>query len=364
MLDGFALDRLPLTYDECRARFRTAAVAAGVTSDAHAIAARGPEGQELSIDVVQLGAARPQRALVVLSGVHGVEGFVNSVLQTDALTRWSGALPPETGVLLVHAVNPWGMACGRRQNESNVDLNRNWRRDDGVPFDNDAYDELHALACPDSPDLPTLDDLAATAQALVEARGLAWVRDAITAGQYRHPDGLHYGGTRTEESNRILEHVMPPVLAHADRVLIVDLHTGHGPRGEVTILSDQPPGSDQDHFFRAVFDRVEATAGNPEATTGLKAGQIANGLCAELTNARCFSTSLEFGTSSDLEQLLATYHEQWVFRHGDRACPAHRDAIWAYRCCFTPDDREWERAVLHTGRDHLDRALAALLSWK
>jgi hypothetical protein len=53
-----------------------------------------------------------------------------------------------------------------------------------------------------------------------------------------------------------------------------------------------------------------------------------------------------------------------VFRHGDRAHPAHRDAIWSYRCCFTPDDRDWERTVLHSGRDHLDRALAALASWE
>jgi hypothetical protein len=99
-------------------------------------------------------------------------------------------------VLFVHGVNPWGMAWWRRQNESNVDLNRNWRRDDGEPFENEAYEELHALACPDTPELPSIGDLASTAQALVDARGLAWVRDGITAGQYRHPDGLHYGGAR------------------------------------------------------------------------------------------------------------------------------------------------------------------------
>jgi hypothetical protein len=123
------------------------------------------------------------------------------------------------------------------------------------------------------------------------------------------------------------------------------------------------PGSDQDTFFRAAFDRVEATTGNPDATTGLKAGQIANGLRDALPRGTCFSTSLEFGTSSDLEQLQATYHEQWVYRHGDRRNTVHRNAMWAYRCCFTPDDREWERVSMHTGRDHLDRALAALAAW-
>ncbi len=358
------LDRLPLTYDECRARFGRAATERGVTIGSHPIAARGPEGQRLTIDTAWLGSDRPRRALVVLSGVHGVEGFIGSVLQTDLIARRRPDLiPRDVGVLLVHAVNPWGMAWWRRQNESNVDLNRNWRRDDGVPFDNDAYDEVHDLACPDTPDIPPVDQLLAKAQALVEARGLAWVRDGITAGQYRHADGLHYGGARTEESNRILERVLPTALAAVERVLVVDLHTGHGPKGEVTMLSDQPPVSPQDVFLRATFDRVEATTGNPDATTGPKAGQIAHGVRAALSNASCCSTTLEFGTSSDLEQLQATYQEQWVHRRGDRSNPAHLAAVWNYRCCFTPDDREWERIALRAGRDHLDRSLAALEAW-
>jgi hypothetical protein len=40
-----------LTYDECRARFRRAADAAGVRCEAHRIEARGPESQALSLDV-------------------------------------------------------------------------------------------------------------------------------------------------------------------------------------------------------------------------------------------------------------------------------------------------------------------------
>jgi hypothetical protein len=202
------------------------------------------------------------------------------------------------------------------------------------------------------------------AEALVAERGLPWVRDAITVGQYRHPDGLHYGGERTEESNRILETAVPPLLGGSERVLVVDLHTGHGPRGEVTILSDQPPGSAQDVFFSSVFDRVEATVDNPDATTGRKAGQIANGLRDSLVDTLCCSTSLEFGTTSDLEQLQATYQEQWVHRRGDREQPTHRDAMWAYRCCFTPDDPAWESEAFATGQDHLDRALAAVEDWR
>ena len=150
--------RLPLTYAECRARFRRAAATVGAAVEAHPIEATGPDGQHLTIDVVALGAPRPERALVLLSGVHGVEGFAGSALQSDLVRRLDpSSLPDDVGVLVVHAVNPWGMAHWRRQNESNVDLNRNWRRDHLAPAQNDAYDLIHPLACPDTADLPTVE---------------------------------------------------------------------------------------------------------------------------------------------------------------------------------------------------------------
>ncbi|HEX4904971.1 MAG TPA: DUF2817 domain-containing protein [Acidimicrobiales bacterium] len=355
-------DRLPLTYDESRARFLHAARGSGAAVTSHPIEARGPRGLELTIDTARVGAADPERVLLVLSGVHGVEGFVCSALQADLLDGL-GELPSDMAVIAIHAVNPWGMAWWRRQNESNVDLNRNWQRDRGVPFDNDAYDELHPLACPDSSELPDVGQMLAAAQSLVEARGLAWVRDGITVGQYRHPDGLHYGGARTEESNRILEAVVPQLVGGATRVMTVDLHTGHGPWGELTALSEQPPGSPQDTFHRAWCDRVEATSGNPDATTARKAGPIAGGLAAVLPDATCFAATLEVGTADDLTQLGATYQEQWVHRRADRSDPKYKDVVWAYRCCFTPDDASWEQRALTAGREHLTRAVEAVAGW-
>lgn len=357
---------LALTYDECRARFRRAAAAAGAPVEAHPIAAHGPEGQELTVDVVQLGSSRPRRALTLLSGVHGVEGFVNSQLQVDLLGRLDPAtLPDDVAVLLVHAVNPWGMAWWRRQNESNVDLNRNWRRSDEEPEHNDAYDELHPLACPDTPELPSVDALLVDALALVEERGLAWVRDGITTGQYRHPDGLHYGGTETEASNAIVETVVAERLAGVERSLALDLHTGHGPPAAITLLSDEAPGTDQDRFLRDHLrsGEVMATVANPDASTARKAGQIASGFSALLGDAVHHATSVEFGTVPDDEQLAATYLESWVHRHGDRADPEHAAVIWAYRSCFTPPSVDWEQRCLAGGGRLLDEAIDAVRGW-
>ena len=66
--------------------------------------------------------------VVHTSGVHGVEGYAGSAVQ-QALLRLHSATPPtnklRTSLLLIHAVNPYGMAHYRRFNENNVDLNRN-----------------------------------------------------------------------------------------------------------------------------------------------------------------------------------------------------------------------------------------------
>lgn len=362
---GVRMDRLPLTYDECRARFRRAATVAGRPVDARPIAALGPDGQRLTIDVVALGAERPRRALMVLAGVHGVEGFAGSQLQVDLLSSLdAGQLPSDMAVVLVHAVNPWGMAWWRRQNESNVDLNRNWDRSGGEPDHNDAYDEVHPLACPDSPELPSVDDLLVQAAALVAERGLPWVTAAITAGQYRHPDGLHFGGDRTEESTATLAAIARERLEGVERLLVVDLHTGHGPYGELTALSDRPAGSPQDDFLRPIFPTVHPTvAPEPDPAVPPKRGGLARGVASSFPEATTHATVLELGSAGDEEQLVATYHEQWVHRHGDRRRPEHAAAVWAYRCCFTPDDPEWERLVLGAGREQLAAATAAVAAW-
>ena len=355
---------LPLTFEECRTHFRRASDRRRVAVNAHPIAARGPNGLELTIDVVQLGDPTPDRALVVLSGVHGVEGFIGSTLQSDLLGRWDDdRFPSGLQVLIVHAVNPWGMAWWRRQNESNVDLNRNWRRSDFVPPPNDAYDEMHAIACPDTPELPDVRALLLTTQRWVNERGIAWVRDGITSGQYSRPDGLHFGGHVTEESNRILEAIVAAHLGDVERLFTIDLHTGHGPWGELTALCNQPPGSSQERFLAGVFDRVEATVGNVDATTGSKFGQIANGFASILPRAVCFATSLEVGTTDDITQLGVTHQEQWVHRHGDRGRPDHAAAVWAYRSSFTPEEPAWADSALARCRSVLDRALTAVVEW-
>ena len=87
--------------------------------------AKGPNGEDLSIDIGWFGSPQPRRAFVHSSGLHGVEGFAGSAIQLQWLT--GNYQPPDDGaVVIVHVMNPFGMVWLRRVNENNVDLNYNF----------------------------------------------------------------------------------------------------------------------------------------------------------------------------------------------------------------------------------------------
>ena len=86
------------------------------------------ETEGLYIDNAYIPSKEEQTNLVVVTtGVHGIEGYIGSVM-LDVF--WQEIYPEldkdNTGVLIVANVNPYGMKYHRRYNENNVDLNRNF----------------------------------------------------------------------------------------------------------------------------------------------------------------------------------------------------------------------------------------------
>ncbi|HEX4937985.1 MAG TPA: DUF2817 domain-containing protein, partial [Candidatus Kapabacteria bacterium] len=89
----------------------------------------GPLGETLATDVLWLGDQDARKVVVLLSAVHGVEGFAGSAIQTDLLRRLASGeatLPDGLALAIVHAVNPWGFAWCRRVDEQGIDINRNF----------------------------------------------------------------------------------------------------------------------------------------------------------------------------------------------------------------------------------------------
>ena len=88
----------------------------------------------LGIDYVFIPAKSANKNLIIMnSGIHGVEAPAGVVFQDFLLGddcaksgAESGIDRNETAILVLQAMNPFGAKYGRRFNENNVDLNRNF----------------------------------------------------------------------------------------------------------------------------------------------------------------------------------------------------------------------------------------------
>ena len=134
--------------------------------------------------------AIPPRAglLILWSATHGIEGYCGSGCQTaylhdDAFMRKLDET--RTAVLFVHALNPYGFSYGRRVNEDNADLNRNFRDFSSPPPVNEAYAEIHALLLPSQ--WPPSAESEGRLGAWVAAHGERAYQAAVSGGQYAFP---------------------------------------------------------------------------------------------------------------------------------------------------------------------------------
>ena len=357
---GPSLACFPADYFEARARFLTLARERGAELAHYPIDARGPGGEELTIDTAYLGAQTPQRLLVVLSGTHGVEGFAGSALQQHWLqaTRPED-LPEDGGCLLIHAVNPYGFAWRRRVNEHNVDLNRNALATfPGPP--NRGYDTLAAWLNPRTP--PRAIDLFWVQGMLRLLRhGRGPLQQAILSGQYRHPQGLFYGGRALEPSVRtILELLRAPRWRDARRVLVLDLHTGYGRYGSHTLMADMDPASEA---YRDLVRWFGAERVSTSRTPGAIAYPVSGGLSECLdAQLRAHAAVLEFGTYGAARVLAALRRENRAFHYDGADSRARRRAAAELEELFCPRDPRWRRCLLAQGSAVLAQAARACFS--
>jgi len=154
----------------------------------------GPDGEEISMDVVCLGPSDAPKCLILFSAVHGLEGLAGSAAQMAWLSSpQASALPPGVKVIVVHAVNCWGFAWRSRLTEDGVDLNRNFVDHANPPL-NERYELYRHLT-------PFTDASQAGVDAFRDGmREAGKDLDAASAssgsngGQYHDPKGITFGG--------------------------------------------------------------------------------------------------------------------------------------------------------------------------
>jgi hypothetical protein len=343
-------------YAAARADFRARAAARGYRLSAHLLPGHtGPGGEDLTIDVAQLGPDDPDALLVVLSGTHGAEGLAGSHCQRVLIERPVMA-PAGVGVLLIHAVNPYGFAHLTRTNENNVDLNRNGLSDFADCPRADAYGQLHDWFVPSAWTAREQDVPGAIARV-----GQAAFQAAATGGQYDWPDGLFYGGREPQWSRRILEQICARAFRGVGRIALIDVHTGLGAYGEGEIIYTGAATDRELASSRALFAGLDVVC--PDEGGSVSAhitGPQVDIFRQAASDAVLGAVALEFGVRDFAMALNALRRSAWLriapHASAQAAAEVRADMVRA----FFADDPLWLERVESRFLEVVDAALANL----
>jgi hypothetical protein len=348
-------------YFSAKARFLAASNRLGLELHSLPVEAPSPNNEPLTIDVAVAGAPHPTSALVVSSGVHGVEGFFGSAVQLAFLESLSPHWqpPPDTAFVFIHALNPFGFAWQRRFNEENVDLNRNFLLADeeytgAPPLCGTLRRAL--MKCAIRPRWVPVDPRFAL---LALRHGVQSLWETLPVGQYDFADWLFFGGKARSQTAQLLDQFLPSLLENCEETVHLDFHTGLGRWADCKLLLSEGDTSEGAAWWKSHF----AAENVVEARSVHGRYQIRGGfgawLRARFPQSRYRFATAEFGTYSPMRVIRALADElHWHAQLGTQF-PEHR-ARRRLTETFAPRNPRWRAKTLDTGLSLIRRAADAL----
>ncbi len=312
----------------------------------------GPDGSPLYVDLFYAGphtSGLPSASKIVtlMCGTHGVEyepgaAAIIALLRSGAVTQ----LPPDVGLAIVHAVNPWGACFGRRVNEQNVDLNRSW----GAEQKPSSYAEFADALLPRRWSLPAILRLT---WRILRAGGLDPLKDAVSVGQSTHTDGLFFngGGQPPPWSLGIVQAALEwlhglPGCTH----ILIDLHTGLPSRtGEFAEFYCMEKSTDTPaaQLAQRILDgKVNFPTAGQVSSTSRVTGDLLTGAATE--HAGLCGICVEFPTVHEatgkpftmLEVMLRLLAENVAYQRRAPHLPHATDRL---RELFAPRNAAWQK---------------------
>jgi len=364
----------PRSYAASRARFRRGLdLVQRQWPDARLDCYRLAGDEDLTIDWIEAQALeRSEKLLMITTGTHGIEGDVGSAVLQLFIEEFLPELTPEdTALLLVHAVNPWGMAHRRRTNRRNVDLNRNFIRGRGGfdPSSNPDYALLEPFLNPKKPVQSLLLSDAVFVGKLfwhLVRLGPKRVRAATFQGQYRFPKGLCFGGPSLREEAGVVVALCRRLMRKTGHVVHLDLHSGFGPRYQMTVVNSplEPRSSRRLERLFSYPLVVKADADELYSAQGELTTYLYTLVHKEFPNKRLYATSLEFGTYGDtflasLRSLRTLILENQIHWFGVGSERVQERVARAFEELFCPNEETWRAKAVTDARQALYGILLA-----
>ncbi len=293
---------------------------------------QGPKGEALCTDYFYTHEKK-SRCLVHISGVHGVEAYLGSMIQREILKwKWASQDPNTLPyqVVIVHAVNPWGMANFQRGNAANVDLNRNSLQN--YRIENPEFAKFEAfLQKGNAKDLlkllPTIFSL-----------GFEKTVRTVACGQTEFPKSLFFAGKKMQPEILSLKENLKKIIAPNAEVFFIDVHTGLGKNKQESLILDgfetlsDTAKEPEETFFQRVFQSPLVIPGRDRGTYRAD-GVLALSMKQMWGRDKVRYVMQEFGTAAFYQVLNAL-----ILRR-----PAK------LREAFFPEDSEWRQHCVKLG---------------
>ena len=319
------------------------------------------ESDGLYIDNIYLPSKNEKENLIVLTtGVHGMEGYIGSVMLDVFFEEIYPDLNTEnTGVLIVANVNPYGMKYMRRYNENNVDLNRNFILD-WESFDlscNKDYPEVKNFLQPEGKIGNAFWHEAGFYLNLAKealSKGADKVSNALLSGQYEYPQGVYYGGNGDEKSTAYLKGVFNDCLeGEYSNIVHIDIHSGYGPRYNMVIFNSGFETMTEAETKKAFgYDYVISHDSESfYATTGDTTDYFYRLAESKNTDKTLFSTCFEFGTIGDsfmdsITSLKYTVDENRQNWYPTESKVSEEVVSERYKELFYPTETQWREKTV------------------
>ena len=309
-------------------------------------------GTPFHIDVAQIGDADAQRCVIVTAGLHGVEGIMGSAVQR----HWLRTAEPTcaTRVVLVHVLNPYGFTYGRRVDQDNVDLNRNFLLDGeayiGAPED---WDRVASWLGAKGSGMFRYPRLLLT----VLRYGMKPVVGAVAGGQHLDSAGLFFGGHRPSTTCELMRRHLKDWVGLATKVIHIDLHSGMGAHGALTLLASPVKGTPAAHELSARFGE-DLRPRSPDVAFYRTTGAMGAWCCSHCINIDYRFIAAEFGTVPVVKTLLVLAEENWCSWHLPHDHHRTAKARAALLEVFNPISADWRKAIIQRGKEVIDRAIA------
>ena len=353
------------TYSEARSKFVNTAHKKGLKLTVYENPNLGPLGENLTCDVAWAGSINAEKALIIISGTHGVEGFCGSGCQVDWLECWNPSFISEkTAVFFIHAINPHGFAWCRRVTEEGCDLNRNFLDFNQPLPDNIGHDELVSAFVPDSLDAKSMSQAEQLIKDYRETHGELAFQKARKSGQYKHAHSMFFGGFEPTWARKTLERIITDFnIQNKKFIAAIDFHTGLGPFGYGEPISMHKPNTKSGEWVSKVYGD---SVGIPEQGTSfsIPLNGTSRDLWDRVLGENYAYVALEYGTYSQERSRAALREDHWLHNQGtvDWSCPETKRIKKALKKHYYPATPDWLEMVVYRSRQVLRQASYAINS--